>query len=66
MEGSGIRGVGRGGHRRRHHRDPLAIGRKAPITVDNLFTFTKVNLVKQYDALRYINVAVRVQTILEG
>jgi uncharacterized protein (TIGR04141 family) len=44
----------------------LAIGRKTPIAVDNLFTFTKVNLVKQYDALRYIGVAVRVQTILEG
>lgn len=41
----------------------LAIGMRDPITVDNLFTFTKVNLVKQYDALRYLNVKVRVTTV---
>jgi uncharacterized protein (TIGR04141 family) len=43
----------------------LAIGRPNPITVDNLFTFTKVNLVKQYDALRFLDVKVRVQQIPE-
>ena len=41
----------------------LAIGSQHPITVDNLFTFTKVNLVKQFDALRYLDVQVRVTTI---
>lgn len=41
----------------------LAIGKEDPITVDTLFTFTKVNLVKQYDALRYLDVKVRVATI---
>lgn len=41
----------------------LAIGSNKPLTVDNLFTFTKVNLVKQYDALRYLGVQVRVTTV---
>ena len=41
----------------------LAIGRKGAITVESLFTFTKVNLVKQYDALRFIDVAVRIAAI---
>lgn len=44
----------------------LAIGRTGEITVDSLFTFTKVNLVKQYDALRFINVAVRIAAIAEA
>lgn len=43
----------------------LGIGRPSPITVDSLFTFTKVNLVKQYDALRFLDVKVRVQHIPE-
>lgn len=38
----------------------LAIGASKPVTVDSLFTFTKVNLVKQYDALRALNVDVSV------
>lgn len=41
----------------------LAIGSETPITVDTLFTFTKVNLVKQFDALRYLDVKVRLVTI---
>ncbi|WP_353113283.1 DUF6119 family protein [Microbacterium sp.] len=41
----------------------LAIGSDKPVTVDTLFTFTKVNLVKQFDALRYLNVKVHVATI---
>lgn len=41
----------------------LAIGSENPITVDTLFTFTKVNLVKQFDALRYLGVQVHVATI---
>lgn len=41
----------------------LAIGSARPITVDALFTFTKVNLVKQFDALRYLDVKVHVTTI---
>lgn len=38
----------------------LALGRKEkdPLSVENLFTFTKVNLVKQFDALRYLGVKV--------
>jgi uncharacterized protein (TIGR04141 family) len=43
----------------------LAMGRQTPVTVDSLFTFTKVNLVKQYDALHFVNVDVRVVTVLE-
>ncbi|MFT3834580.1 MAG: TIGR04141 family sporadically distributed protein [Micropruina sp.] len=42
----------------------LAIGKDHPITVDSLFTFTKVNLVKQFDALRYLDVQVRVVTVI--
>lgn len=42
----------------------LAIGSDQPVTVDTLFTFTKVNLVKQFDALRYLDVKVHVATIL--
>lgn len=41
----------------------LAIGSTRPITVDTLFTFTKVNLVKQVDALRFLDVHVAVATI---
>lgn len=44
----------------------LAIGNEKPVTVDNLFTFTKVNLVKQYDALRYLGVKVSVTVIRTG
>lgn len=42
----------------------LAIGNDHPVTVDTLFTFTKVNLVKQFDALRYLGVQVHVTTAL--
>ncbi|NUU06773.1 DUF6119 family protein [Leifsonia sp. C5G2] len=38
----------------------LAIGSERPVTVDTMFTFTKVNLVKQFDALRYLGVQVHV------
>lgn len=41
----------------------LAIGTARQITVDTLFTFTKVNLVKQADALHYLDVKVRVTRI---
>lgn len=41
----------------------LAIGSERPVTVDTLFTFTKVNLVKQFDALRYLDVQVHVSTV---
>lgn len=41
----------------------LAIGRELPVTVDTLFTFTKVNPVKQFDALCYLGVQVRVATV---
>lgn len=41
----------------------LGIGSDRFVTVDSLFTFTKVNLVKQFDALRYLDVQVRVVTI---
>ena len=41
----------------------LGIGRNSPVTVGTLFTFTKVNLVKQYDALRILNVDVRLASI---
>ena len=41
----------------------LAIGSTKPITVDTLFTFTKVNLVKQVDALRFLGVKVAVVAI---
>lgn len=41
----------------------LAIGSDRPVTVDTLFTFTKVNLVKQFDALRYLGVQVHVATV---
>ncbi|MDQ1077274.1 MULTISPECIES: DUF6119 family protein [Microbacterium] len=41
----------------------LAIGSEHPVTVDTLFTFTKVNLVKQFDALRYLGVQVHVTTV---
>lgn len=41
----------------------LAIGSARPITADTLFTFTKVNLVKQFDALRYLGVQAHVATI---
>jgi len=43
----------------------LAIGRPKPITVDTMFTFTKVNLVRQYDALKYNDVRVKLVTIPE-
>ncbi|WP_185974145.1 DUF6119 family protein [Curtobacterium sp. KBS0715] len=43
----------------------LAIGSSKPVMVDNLFTFTKVNLVKQYDALRALDVEVSVARIAE-
>jgi uncharacterized protein (TIGR04141 family) len=43
----------------------LAIGRKSEVTVDSLFTFTKVNLVRQYDQLRAARVDVRVAWIPE-
>ena len=42
----------------------LAIGSDQPVTADTLFTFTKVNLVKQFDALRYLGVKVHVTTAL--
>ena len=42
----------------------LAIGNDQTVTADTLFTFTKVNLVKQFDALRYLGVQVRVTTAL--
>ncbi len=42
----------------------LAIGSDQPVTAETLFTFTKVNLVKQFDALRYLGVQVRVTTAL--
>ncbi|WP_419706274.1 DUF6119 family protein [Promicromonospora sp. NFX87] len=42
----------------------LAIGSGHPVTTDSLFAFTKVNLVKQFDALRYLDVQVHVATIL--
>ena len=42
----------------------LVIGSDRPVTRDSLFTFTKVNLVKQYDALNYLHVNVRVATAL--
>jgi len=41
----------------------LAIGSDNPVTVNTLFTFTKVNLVKQFDALRYLGVLVHLVTI---
>jgi uncharacterized protein (TIGR04141 family) len=41
----------------------LAVGSDRPVTVDTLFTFTKVNLVKQFDALRYLGVQVHVATV---
>lgn len=41
----------------------LAIGRSGPLTVDKLSTFTKVNLLKQYNALRYIGLDVRIAAI---
>lgn len=41
----------------------LAIGRSKPVTSETLFTFTKVNLVKQFDALRYLDVQVHVTTV---
>ncbi|WP_306356165.1 MULTISPECIES: DUF6119 family protein [unclassified Nocardia] len=41
----------------------LAIGRKKPVTAQNLFTFSKVNLVRQYDLLRHLGVDVRVASI---
>ncbi|MDF2664255.1 MAG: hypothetical protein K0R81_105 [Microbacterium sp.] len=41
----------------------LAIGTDKPVTVDTLFTFTKVNLVKQFDALRYLGVQVHIATV---
>lgn len=43
----------------------LGIGQPKPVTVDSLFTFTKVNLVRLHDALRYIDVNVRVVGIPE-
>lgn len=43
----------------------LAIGSRRPVDADSLFTFTKVNLVKQTDALRYLGVAVRVLGVPE-
>lgn len=42
----------------------LAIGSDRPVSTESLFTFTKVNLVKQFDALRYIGVEVHVTTAL--
>lgn len=45
------------------HEVILAIGSDRPMTVDSLFTFTKVNLVKQFDALRYLGVQVHVTTV---
>ena len=42
----------------------IVIGSKHPVTPDSLFTFTKVNLVKQFDALRYLGVKVHVTTAL--
>lgn len=44
----------------------LGIGRPKPLDVDSLFTFTKVNLVKQFDALKFLDVAVRLVTIPEA
>ncbi|MDL9978714.1 DUF6119 family protein [Microbacterium sp. ASV49] len=41
----------------------LAIGSDKPVTVDTLFTFTKVNLLKQFDALRYLGVQVHIATV---
>lgn len=41
----------------------LAIGRKTPVTTQSLFTFSKVNLVRQYDLLRHLGVDVRVVSI---
>lgn len=38
----------------------FAIGASKPATVDSDFTVTKVNLVKQYDALRALNADVSV------
>lgn len=38
-------------------------GSGKPITTETLFTFTKVNLVTQFDALRYLQVDVRVITL---
>jgi uncharacterized protein (TIGR04141 family) len=44
----------------------LGIGRANPVTVDSLFTFSKVNLVRQYDALKVLGVDVAVITIPES
>lgn len=44
----------------------LAIGSSRPVTLDTLFTFTKVNLVKQYDALHALDVAVEICSIPES
>lgn len=44
----------------------LAIGSARPVTVESLFTFTKVNLVKQVDALRYLEVQVQVVGVPEA
>lgn len=41
----------------------LGIQREKPITVESLFTFTKVNLVKQHAALRSLGVLVAIKTI---
>lgn len=38
----------------------VAIGTDKPVDADRLFTFTKVNLVKQHDALKYLDVNVAV------
>ncbi|AJM76900.1 DUF6119 family protein [Rathayibacter toxicus] len=44
----------------------LAIGSPKPVTSDTLFTFTKVNLVKQHDALRALDVKVHLCSISES
>lgn len=44
----------------------LAIGLPRPVTLETLFTFTKVNLVKQYDALHALDVAVEICSIPES
>ncbi len=41
----------------------LAIGQEQPVSVQSLFSFTKVNLVKQYDLLAYLGVKVRVTSV---
>ncbi|MGW4241354.1 DUF6119 family protein [Nocardia sp. NPDC004722] len=43
----------------------VALGHRQPFTTQTLFTFSKVNLVRQYDQLRSLGLDVRIATIPE-